>query len=359
MKSACPRRCASPTRTTSIRVSASRFGPLTTGRYVIRGGIGIYTVPLYGSINYSLARRRHERRAAVPERTNSERFRDSVPERVPGGAARDAGRRYAGLQAREPVRSARPEGDAVDRLVRHGSRVEHRRARQLRRIEDGRSRLKSRSESGAFEHGWLCRGSRHPPVYGLERRHDPRQRREGALRRSGIRAAQALLERRVVRRTRTRWPGTSPIPAPPCRRASRPKTVASALDLFRGDADYGNVAFTRRHRFVSTFLYALPIGRGRAVAGDAGAALDVLVGGWDVTGITLIQSGAFLTPQFSNADPSGTGATVRGFTGTQRPDCVGDGNSRPTRVSRHWSTPPRSSGRRTTSADSAAARSAS
>ena len=101
---------------------------------------------------------------------------------------------------------------------------------------------------------------------------------------------------------------------------------ATTLDLFRGDADYGPVAFTRRHRFVSTFLYELPIGRGRAVAGDIGRPLDALIGGWDVTGVTLIQSGPFLTPSFSNGDPSGTGANTRGFTATQRPDQIGDGN---------------------------------
>ena len=38
---------------------------------------------------------------------------------------------------------------------------------------------------------------------------------------------------------------------------------ATTADLFRGDADYGNVAFTRRHRFINTFLYELPIGRNR------------------------------------------------------------------------------------------------
>ena len=59
--------------------------------------------------------------------------------------------------------------------------------------------------------------------------------------------------------------------------------------------------------------------------------LDALVGGWDVTGVLLLQSGPFLTPSFSNGDPSGTGTTVRGFTATQRPDAVGDGNlSNPT-----------------------------
>ena len=101
---------------------------------------------------------------------------------------------------------------------------------------------------------------------------------------------------------------------------------STTLDLYRGNADFGDVAFTRRHRFVTTFLYPLPFGRNRAVASQVGPALDLLVGGWDVAGVGLLQSGPFLTPSFSNADPSGTGATVRGFTDTQRPDCAGDGN---------------------------------
>jgi hypothetical protein len=99
---------------------------------------------------------------------------------------------------------------------------------------------------------------------------------------------------------------------------------ATTLDLFRGDADYGDVAFTRRHRFISTFLFELPFGRGRQFAKDVSRGLDAIVGGWDVTGITLFQSGPFLTPSFSSGDPSGTGANVRGFTATQRPDQIGD-----------------------------------
>jgi hypothetical protein len=106
---------------------------------------------------------------------------------------------------------------------------------------------------------------------------------------------------------------------------------ATTADLFRDEADYGNVAFTRRHRFVSTFLYELPVGRSRRWLSNAGRGLDALVGGWDATGVLLLQSGPFLTPSFSNGDPSGTGTTTRGFTATQRPDAVGDGNlSNPT-----------------------------
>lgn len=101
---------------------------------------------------------------------------------------------------------------------------------------------------------------------------------------------------------------------------------ATAVNLFRGNADYGNEPFTRRHRFISTFLYELPFGRSRRFASDIGRGLDLLIGGWDVTGVTLFQSGPFLTPLFSNGDPSGTGTTVRGFTATQRPDQLADGN---------------------------------
>jgi hypothetical protein len=101
---------------------------------------------------------------------------------------------------------------------------------------------------------------------------------------------------------------------------------ATTANLFRGDDDYGNVAFTRRHRFVSTFLFELPFGRNRRFASNIGRGLDAVIGGWDLTGVTLFQSGPFLTPSFSNGDPSGTGTTTRGFTATQRPDRVGDGH---------------------------------
>lgn len=100
---------------------------------------------------------------------------------------------------------------------------------------------------------------------------------------------------------------------------------ATTLDLFRGDSDYGEVAFTRRHRFVSTFVFDVPVGQGRRFGRSVGRGLDAIVGGWDITGVTLLQSGPFLTPSFSNADPSGTGTTSRGFTATQRPDVVGSG----------------------------------
>ena len=45
---------------------------------------------------------------------------------------------------------------------------------------------------------------------------------------------------------------------------------------------------------------------------EQGPHLGGKLGGWDVTGILLLQSGSFETATFSNRDPSGTGANVRG-----------------------------------------------
>lgn len=88
-------------------------------------------------------------------------------------------------------------------------------------------------------------------------------------------------------------------------------------------SEYGNAFYTRRHRFVSTFVYDLPFGRGRKYMGNVSRAADLAIGGWSVSGITLLQSGPWLTPYFpsSFADPSGTNPSQRSVK-QQRPDCV-------------------------------------
>jgi hypothetical protein len=100
----------------------------------------------------------------------------------------------------------------------------------------------------------------------------------------------------------------------------------TTLNIFDIAADYGDVAFTRRHRFVSSFLYELPVGRGRKFLNGLKGFGDAAIGGWQVTGIVLLQTGPYLTPTFSGTDPSGTGVLVRGVTTTQRPDRIGNGN---------------------------------
>ena len=83
--------------------------------------------------------------------------------------------------------------------------------------------------------------------------------------------------------------------------------------------DYGNVEYDRKHRFLATWLYDLPFGKGGRWLTGAGAA-NMLVGGWELAGVAVLQTGPFLTPSESTYDPANTNilSTVLGA----RPDRV-------------------------------------
>ena len=72
--------------------------------------------------------------------------------------------------------------------------------------------------------------------------------------------------------------------------------------------DYGEVYGTRRHRWITTALYELPIGKGHALGKNWGHFLNGTLGGWRLSNIFLWQTGPFLTPYFNGGDPSGTGS---------------------------------------------------
>jgi len=76
-------------------------------------------------------------------------------------------------------------------------------------------------------------------------------------------------------------------------------------DRFNLGRDYGNVSFDRRHRFLTTYLYELPFGTGKAWLTHGGA-VNTLAGGWQIGGVLVLQSGAFLTPYQTTTDPAGT-----------------------------------------------------
>jgi hypothetical protein len=90
-------------------------------------------------------------------------------------------------------------------------------------------------------------------------------------------------------------------------------TTASMAESSRrhsnpGDSlDYGNVSYTRKHRFLGTFLYDLPFGKGRLLGANANGFLDRIIGGWELAGVLLFESGPFLTVTAPGTDPSGTG----------------------------------------------------
>lgn len=83
-------------------------------------------------------------------------------------------------------------------------------------------------------------------------------------------------------------------------------------DRFHIQSNLGNVEGTRRNRALITGVYQLPFGIGRAHM-SSGALRDALLGGWDLTTITLLETGPWLTPTMSTGnDQSNTNVANRG-----------------------------------------------
>ncbi|MDR3750098.1 MAG: carboxypeptidase regulatory-like domain-containing protein [Terracidiphilus sp.] len=76
-------------------------------------------------------------------------------------------------------------------------------------------------------------------------------------------------------------------------------------DRFHPRLDYGNVIYDRKHRFLITYLYDLPFGRGQQWL-NSGALVNRLAGNWELAGVTILQSGPFLTPYEQTVDPANT-----------------------------------------------------
>jgi hypothetical protein len=66
-------------------------------------------------------------------------------------------------------------------------------------------------------------------------------------------------------------------------------------DDYNLDGERGRSAFDFRHRLTTSFLYELPIGRGKAL-GIENRILNTLIGGWQLGGILTFQSGFPITP---------------------------------------------------------------
>src|ERR1700678_171871 len=91
-------------------------------------------------------------------------------------------------------------------------------------------------------------------------------------------------------------------------------------DRFHVERDLGNVEGTRRDRMLLTGIYQLPFGRGRNFM-NGGGIKDAFLGGWDMTTVTLLETGPWLTPTISSsADQSNTNVENRGA--LLRPDVV-------------------------------------
>ena len=73
-------------------------------------------------------------------------------------------------------------------------------------------------------------------------------------------------------------------------------------------AEYGLSAFDQRQRFVLSYLYQLPFGKGQKFLGSADGLVNVLVSGWQINGITTFSSGNPFTVQVPGVDRSLTGS---------------------------------------------------
>ena len=66
---------------------------------------------------------------------------------------------------------------------------------------------------------------------------------------------------------------------------------AGHMDEHDPRLDYGPSDFDVPHRFVASYVYQLPFGRGKHYGGGMNKAADIAVGGWEVTGVTTFQKG--------------------------------------------------------------------
>jgi len=84
--------------------------------------------------------------------------------------------------------------------------------------------------------------------------------------------------------------------------------------------EHGAVAPDLRHRLSVSYLYEIPVGHGRKFMGDAHGFADAFLGGWQVAGITSLQSGEAVNAVMSN-DLSNTGSF------SYRPDQIANPNN--------------------------------
>jgi hypothetical protein len=98
--------------------------------------------------------------------------------------------------------------------------------------------------------------------------------------------------------------------------------VANRFNL---PANRGNMAGTRRNRFLLSAVYDVPVGRNRKYRSHMNRVADLAIGQWSVSTVSLWETGPYLTPTTSSSyDPGNLNLNARGA--FQRPDCTGNPN---------------------------------
>lgn len=94
--------------------------------------------------------------------------------------------------------------------------------------------------------------------------------------------------------------------------------------------DKGRSTYDVPHRFVGSFVYDLPFGRGRKFGSNMNKALDALVGGWQTNGIVTFAQGQFQTLGL------GTDWILVGSFSRNIPNVIGDPFTGRTLPDRYW-----------------------
>ncbi len=307
------------------------YRPFSDGKTVIRGGAGVYTVTVLGSVLYSLAGIASSNAPVYPNAVVSPGvYRITLPNAFPAGAATGSGgipdfRRANQTDLKDPYSIQWNLTIERELGFRTGLRLTYTGSKTRNLIHSPDLNQVAPNTTGYTA---AVAATRPYPNFNAVLTRD-----------NGPSAKYHAFTAEITRRFsggigfQNSWTWSKNLsnaggPAPGGFAAENGPTT---LNNFGLAADYGDVAFTRRHRFLSTFSWEVPVGKGKRFLNGTNRAADLLIGGWAVTGIGLLQTGPFLTPTFTGTDPSGTGVLVRGVTTTQRPDRIGNGNiSNPT-----------------------------
>jgi hypothetical protein len=88
-------------------------------------------------------------------------------------------------------------------------------------------------------------------------------------------------------------------------------------NIYNVGAEKGPVQPDIRNRLAASYVYELPFGIGRSFLSNAPGLVDTVLGGWQVSGITIAQSGSAYVPTLAS-DLTNTGST------SPRPDLIHD-----------------------------------
>jgi hypothetical protein len=94
---------------------------------------------------------------------------------------------------------------------------------------------------------------------------------------------------------------------------------STVLNVFNFHAERGLSTFDTRQRFVASYTYDLPFGRGRTFGSNWSGVTNQILGGWQTNGILTFQSGNPLDIQVGLTTLTGTNTATR-------PDVIGNPN---------------------------------